>query len=101
MGSGSKFSYCKTLSPGSKFPYCKTLGPIFQSSVPSQRVPPPGWPGQCQCYWSQSVETSPCPSGSLAACPYHTAAPADSQSGGGVIERKEREGEREEVRVRE
>lgn len=47
---------------------------------PSLTAPPPGWPGQCLCYWSRSAETWPCPWGFRAACLCPAAAPADSQS---------------------
>lgn len=49
-------------------------------SPPSLTAPPPGWLGQCLCYWSRSAETLPCLSGFPAACLCPAAAPADSQS---------------------
>lgn len=50
--------------------------------VPSLTAPPPGWQGQCLCYWNQSEGTWPCPSGFPAACLCPAAAPAGSQSFG-------------------
>lgn len=50
------------------------------SFLPFLTMPPPRWPGQCLCYWSQSAETLPCLSDFPAACLCPAAAPADFQS---------------------
>jgi len=48
--------------------------------VPSQTELPLAWRGQCQCCWSPSGETSPCPLDSRAVYLYPSAAPEGFQS---------------------
>lgn len=70
---------------------CKRLFPLPQAhgalpvNIPSQRGLPPGWPGRCLCYWSQSAVIWLCPSGFPAACLCLLVAPAGSQSGIGRL----------------
>lgn len=48
--------------------------------VPFLTVPPPGWSGPCRCCWSRFEGLGLFPSNRPAACPYPSAAPADSRS---------------------